>query len=151
MPEVQALVRLTFCGHCGSRMGVGRESNSCILVWHGNHNHKDDILALHSHNEALKALVQALQMLVVLALVLLTFCHGGGCRSHNHTQGTLECTCMGVLVRGTPLGGRKVHDIHDGRHIPARDPHLASPRWKRKRIPPGTKSPRTSWLELQLQ
>jgi len=63
-------------------------------------------------------------------------------------------TCMVVRgtplddkqVRGTPLDDRKVHGkIHDGRHIPARDPHLASPRWKRKRIPPGIIKPATSW------
>jgi len=89
---VQVLVQQISCGLCGSRKGVGRGSNSCILGQHGG-SHNRGILVSHSHNhsEALKALVQGRQMLVVLALDQLTSCRGGGCHSHNLGKESNSC------------------------------------------------------------
>jgi len=89
MLKAQALDLLIFCGHCGTCKGLSKESNSCILEQHSNH--EDDTQQVShnhghskkvSHNKALRALVQALLKLLALALGQLTSCGGGGCHSH---------------------------------------------------------------------
>jgi len=58
----------------------------------------------------------------------LTSCGGGGYHSHNHTQDIWVCILRHVCIGMVMDDGRTVlHGKQDGVHIPARDPHLASP------------------------
>jgi len=89
MLRALALGPLIFCGRCDICRELSRESNSCILEQHSNHegdtpqvSHNHGHSKKFSHNKALKALVQALLMLKALVLGQLTSCGGGGCHSH---------------------------------------------------------------------
>jgi len=99
----------------------------------GNHNwgRLDSHIYVHSnlvYHKILMVLVR--DQLKVLVQDQLTSCDGGECHIHNHTQDILVYIwvyILGHIYMGVVVNDTLLHGTQDGVHIPARDPHLASP------------------------